>query len=279
MTAVRTAVAVGLCTLLLPGCATRDAAPDAALAAPNVVEVVATDFAYQMPDTIPAGPTRFRLVNQGPDFHHIQLVKLEEGRTMADFAALDPHGPAPSWAVLVGGPNTPLPGGGISEGILDLAPGTYVAICVIPASDGVPHIAKGMVHPLTVVPAVSAATMPEADVTMTLLDYSFELSGPLSAGHRVLRVVNAADQPHEVVIFRLEPGKSAQDIMTWFEGGMQGPPPAAPVGGTVGLAKGHVNLVPLELTAGDYGLLCFFPDVRDGRTHIAHGMISQVTVQ
>ena len=36
--------------------------------------------------------------------------------------------------------------------------------------------------------------------------------------------------------------------------------------------------VELELQAGEYALLCFIPDARDGAPHVAHGMIEQITV-
>jgi len=37
----------------------------------NVVTVTTVDYAFQAPDTIAAGRTTLRLVNNGKDFHHI----------------------------------------------------------------------------------------------------------------------------------------------------------------------------------------------------------------
>jgi hypothetical protein len=34
----------------------------------------------------------------------------------------------------------------------------------------------------------------------------------------------------------------------------------------------------VELTAGDYGLICFLPDVKDGKPHLAHGMMKTIRV-
>jgi hypothetical protein len=32
------------------------------------------------------------------------------------------------------------------------------------------------------------------------------------------------------------------------------------------------------LEAGNYGLICFFPDTRDGKPHLVHGMMTNVKV-
>ena len=46
--------------------------------------VTAADFHFRAPDTIPAGLTRIRLKNDGPEFHHVQLVRLEGGHTFTE---------------------------------------------------------------------------------------------------------------------------------------------------------------------------------------------------
>ena len=257
----------------------ESAAPPAPPAGPNVVEVTASDFAFAMPDTLPAGPTTFHLVNQGPSVHHIQVIRLEEGKTMADFEkAMGPgEHPPQSWMVFEGGPNTPVPGGS-SDGSLELAAGNYVVMCGIPGPDGIPHAAKGMVHSLTVVPSDVQRTMPEPDITLTLNDYSFTFSKPLTAGKHVIKVVNGAAQPHEVLIALLPPGKTAADLPKWVMK-QQGPPPAMPLGGTSMIHPGGSNTVTVELAPGEYGLWCFFPDAKDGKPHFMHGMMQQITVQ
>jgi len=49
-------------------------APDTSRARPNVVTIVAMDYAFKAPATVPAGLTTVRLVNQGKLLHHVQLV-------------------------------------------------------------------------------------------------------------------------------------------------------------------------------------------------------------
>ena len=200
------------------------------------------------------------------------IVRFEQGKTLADFTALPP-GPPPSWVVFMGGPNTPMPHGGHDEAILDLPPGNYAVICVIPGPDGKPHFMDGMVKALTVTASTRTRTMPAGNLTLTLTDYAFTFSSPPSAGDHTLAIVNKGKQPHEAVLFRLMPGKKGKDISDWVTAGMHGPPPGAPVTGISALAPGRENLLPLTLSPGDYALLCFMPDAKDGKYHAVHGMI------
>lgn len=259
--------------------AARQAYAKAPAAAPNLVTVTTSEFAFAAPATIPAGLTTVRMVNEGKEMHHVQLVRLDEGHTLAELLQLaaSEGEPIPAWATFVGGPNVHAPGAH-SDATMELKPGEYALVCFIPSPDGVPHIAKGMVKPLTVVPASSQARATEADVRMTLTDYAFDMEPEITAGRRGINVVNAASQPHEVVVMRLAAGKTAQDVLAWMER-MDGPPPAVPLGGTTLLSTGESNRIAADFTPGEYVLLCFVPDVKDGKPHVAHGMVRQITVR
>jgi len=247
-------------------------------AAANVVTITASDFAFEAPAMIPAGLTTINLVNRGPELHHVQLVKIAEGHTFQELMEGMKHdGPPPPWVTFVGGPNTPVPGGQ-AQATLDLAPGSYALVCFIPSNDGVLHAMKGMVKPLTVTPASSQARAAAPDARITLRDYSYEITPEIAAGRRTIRVENAAQQPHELILVRLAPGKSAADMLAWLEK-MQGPPPGAPIGGTTFLSRGASNDVTADFPAGEYALLCMVPDAGDGKPHVAHGMVRQITVR
>ena len=287
-------VGVVLCSsTLLAGC-TRSAEPEGApatpaaetaapagptAASPNVVQVTATEYTFEAPDTVPAGYTTFQLIDRGAEPHHIWLVRLEQGKTLDDLMQAmqaNPHA-IPAWATSVGGPNTPMPGGE-ANATVQLEPGSYAMVCVIPSADGVPHVAKGMVRPLTVVPATGAPTAaPAADLAITLTDYDFQLSAPITAGRHTIRVENQAAQDHEVIVMKLAPGKTLADAIAWFEK-LQGPPPGEFVGGATGLAKGRANEMTIDFQAGDYALVCMVPDAGDGKPHVMHGMAKQVHV-
>jgi hypothetical protein len=245
----------------------------------NEVTIRTRDYAfYEMPDTILAGATNIQLANDGPDLHHVWLVRLEEGKTLNDLmeAFKTSHGALPAWAVDVGGPNTPVPGATASA-TLDLEVGNYVVICVIPAKDGMPHIMKGMVRPLTVVANPNAAMLPHPDIILTLNDYSFDFDKPIKAGKHTIRLENAAQQSHEAVLVQIAPGKTVMDVLKWLEK-PEGTPPGKPIGGTTGFAQGEVNVITYDFAPGNYGLVCFVPDAKDGKPHFVHGMVKEFTV-
>ena len=248
-------------------------------AAPAIVTVTATDFRFDAPATAPAGAVTIHLINHGKELHQVQLVKLEDGKTAADFAkALQTPGPPPSWIKFVGGPNGIAPGQE-ARATSVLAPGSYMYLCFIPSQDGVMHAAKGMVRPFEVTATSGAmAEAPAADVTITLTDYAFDSSQPLTAGAHTILVKNAGPQAHEIVLLRLPPGKKAEDFGRWAETGMKGPPPAEPLGGVGFLDKGSEGSFTADLTPGDYGFICFVPDAKDGKPHLAHGMMKSITV-
>lgn len=268
-------------SLALAACTTGadSKAPDsaAAAAAPNVVTVRADDYSFQIPDTVRAGLTTIRLEAGGKELHHANVLKLDEGKTVDDLMTALRAAPAiPSWAAEVGGPNPPAPGA-VAEATMNLAPGNYVVVCFVPSPDGAPHIAKGMFKPF-VVTGSAAKVEQDADLQMTLVDYGFELSAPLTAGAHVIRVVNTAPQSHEVSLVKLAPGKKAIDVAKWIEK-PQGPPPGQPLGGVAGIKPGASATFPATLEKGEYALLCFLPDAKDGKPHLAHGMMTEVTVQ
>ena len=244
---------------------------------PAVLTITARDFRFDAPDTIAACVTTIRLVNRGPDLHHMWIVRLEDGKTEADFVrALKAGGPPPKWAVDVGGPNAPVPGAE-SNATVTFTPGNYAILCLIPGKDHVPHMMKGMVRSLTVTPPSNGAVLPKEDVVMTLDDYEFRLSRPLTAGKRTILVRNAAAQSHEVELVRIPPGKSMADLHAWLEK-EDGPPPAIPLGGVSGMAPGAVATFTADLEPGTYALVCFAPDAKDGKPHFAHGMTKEFKV-
>lgn len=249
----------------------------------NVITVTTSDFTFAAPDSIAGGLTTFALINKGTELHHMQIIRLEQGKTFADLQqAMKNPGPPPSWITEVGGPNAGVPDGRSAVRVtVALTPGNYVMLCFIPSPDGALHVMKGMVKPFTVTgaPAVTQAGEPKADVQMTLYDYNFDLDKPLTAGRHTIRVVNKASQAHEAFIAKLAPGTQATDFLEWMKAGMKGAPPVMPMGGVVGISRGQENLLTIDLTPGEYALYCFVPDAKDGKEHVQHGMFKQISVK
>jgi hypothetical protein len=158
-----------------------------------------------------------------------------------------------------------------------LEEGTYVLGCWVPSPDGVPHIMKGMVRKLTVLPAERVAPTPRPTVTMTLHDYGFALSQPLTPGRHLIEVRNLAEQSHEIELAMLGDGKSPHDLLAWTHK-PEGPAPGAAIGGVSPIARGEVAWFEVDLRPGRYALLCFLPDAKDGKPHFAHGMVQELEV-
>jgi len=278
--------AVAACRADRPSPTTDAAAPPAsAAAAPAAtatagpITVTATDFKLDMPATVPAGAVSIRLVNSGKEFHQAQILRLDQGKTVADLkAAMKHEGPLPPWLHFVGGPNGVGPGQD-ATGIASLAPGKYALVCLIPSPDGVSHLMKGMIQPFEVTAGGAEAALPVASDTVRLGDYTFESGRPITAGQHTFLVTNGAQQPHELVLLRLAPGKTVKDFAVWATtGGMKGPPPALPLGGVAVIEHGGSGVFTADLSPGDYGMICFVPDAKDGKPHLMHGMTKQITV-
>jgi uncharacterized cupredoxin-like copper-binding protein len=249
----------------------------------TTVAVVATDYAFAMPDSLIAGETSFRLINHGRELHHLYLARLADGKRAKDFvAALKSGGPPPSWAMDVGGPNGADPGTSSFAVSVPLTPGRYAALCIIPGPDGVPHAMKGMYKDVVVTPAMHAVAHHRAAstpaTTIDLTDYAFDIHGVLASGTHRVRVRNTSKQSHELEVVRLLPGKTPADLAAWAEK-MAGPPPAHFLGGVSPIGPGRTDELTLDLMPGHYVMLCFVPDAKDGKPHIAHGMVHDFIIK
>lgn len=262
------------------------------------VAVTAADFSFSLPDTIAGGLIRLQLTNSGQDSHHMQIVKLNQGVSQQQFQgtlqetlqALPQEGEAAlgrlfQIVTFTGGPSGIGPGGQ-SEAVVDLQAGDYVLLCFIAGADGIPHVAKGMVEPLTVTaPSTNRPAEPAALTTVGLNDFAFTgVPATLSAGRTTLKVTNQGQEPHEMVVLRLE-GINAQqalEILTAPRGGEApaGPSPFKDAGGFQAIMPGQSGWSTLNLQAGEYIALCFVPSPANGfAPHFALGMMTSITVQ
>jgi len=280
-----TAVAVAGCSVKeAPKPDSTAAASTAATTPPaaNVVNISATEYKFDAPDQIPAGLTTFKLTDNGKEMHHVTLIKLDSGKTYNDLMTglknMKPGTPPPGWVIPAGGPNAAAPGNSSSLTAV-LQPGNYAIMCWIPDAKGVPHVMSGMSKAMTVAENATANMMePASDITVTLKDYQFNFSTPLTAGKHTLRIETAPGQPHEFTFFQLMPGKTAADLIKYVETGMQGPPPGMPLGGVSGVAAGIPSFYEVDLKPGDYAIVCFLEDAKDGRPHFQHGMVQQIKI-
>lgn len=257
----------------------NEPAAEGSLANPAEVTVVAREYSFDAPRTVPAGFVKLRMVNRGREAHHTQLLRLAPGKTFADFQrAMQSEGPPPAWVTLVGGPGAADPGGE-ANATTYMPAGEYVMLCFVPAPDKKPHVAHGMIRPLTVTARKRVTgSAPRPDATIRLVDYGFDMKLPVRAGRRTFEVWTDAAQPHEVILVRLNPGVTAAQFLSFVEN-PSGPPPGSFLGGVSGLSSRERAYFTVNLRRGTYTLVCFVSDHKDGRPHILHGMVRDITVE
>jgi uncharacterized cupredoxin-like copper-binding protein len=175
------------------GATTTSAADDTGepAAEPFQFDVTSVDFGYELAATeVPAGTVDVVQTNEGDVEHQVTLIRLDEGQTpdqlrqvIADEGddALDP-------SVFAGGTNS-IPAGESNSAVVDLTPGEYVAYCFIPD-----HAAQGMVEPFTVTGETVEPVAQDADTTVGLENFAFDVPDDFS-GQGTVEVTYNGDQP------------------------------------------------------------------------------------
>jgi hypothetical protein len=278
---------VALAALLLVGSACRAAdamsiaGPAASVTAPaRVVEWQARDYSYEAPETLPSGWVTIRMGNHGPEPHHGQLLRLNDGVTFQAFSqALQQEGEAAvRLTTPVGGPAL-VDAHRTAEVTLDLQTGSYVIACFVPSPDGVPHLAKGMLKPIEVTAGDPSAVGPPATQgKFTMREFSFEMPDAIPAGRTTYEVTNVGVQPHELVVVKLGEGKTLDDVTAWYRT-PSGVPPYEAVGGINALAGDDTGYMTLALDPGAYAAICVVPETASRVPHLHLGMVKAFAVR
>jgi hypothetical protein len=245
------------------------------------------DYAFDSPDTIEAGLVTLNFENIGEEDHHLQIARINDGVSLEDFmTTLQTNGEAAFALVeFVGGVGVIQPGVSQSVTVNLQKPGLYIALCIIPNGEGVPHLALGMIKPIEVVAPTNVvatetpeADLPQADLEVHMLDFGYDIPTQVNAGKQTWEVFNAGVQPHEMLIAKLEDGKSISDVLTYLQNGEEGVAPYTFQGGAQAMATAYSSFVEFDLAPGNYVALCFVPDPATGKPHVALGMVRPFTV-
>jgi hypothetical protein len=113
--------------------------PSAAQVAVSAKEMA---FEFEPPD---AGPTTFTMTNDGALAHVMAVLQAAEGVTAEEaFGSEDPEAVAAFYGSYVARPG--------EQAVLtfEVEPGEYMMFCYLPTTEGVPHLALGMMQPFTV---------------------------------------------------------------------------------------------------------------------------------
>lgn len=251
------------------------------------LQVQAADYAFTAPDSIPGGLTRIQLSNTGKEDHHAQLIRLNDGVTPNQLqeAMLKSEAAAFALVTFQGGAGA-VPPGGRSSGIADLPPGQYLVLCFVPAADGVPHLAKGMIKPLTVTAKPAEQLVAPKAPTVQLGDFAFSgQAASYKAGKVTLEGLNKGKQVHELIAIKIQEGLAPDQLRQMLAGPPPagGPPPGPPpftfAGGMQAVMPEQKAYGEFDLTPGQYAFICFVPDLASGKPHVELGMFAPFTVK
>lgn len=284
------------------------------------ISIVAEDFKFsEAPAEVPAGVVRLTFDNQGEVDHEVALAEIGDTpieQFVDEFAPVITEGGAfPDYVDAVAVP-IELEAGSSGEVTFTVSEGEYALFCTLTGAvpeegasevtaaapnadeeggeeepEGPPHFEVGMIQPITVT-AGDAGQLPEADGTITAIDYTFEAD--IEAGDKVINFVN--DGPEQVHFASVSVFPEGTDVAeaeeafgTLLELDEDAPPPADAVfpedvgfSGVFSTGLGaQFELFEGEFESGrTYILVCFIQDRSGGAPHaIANQMYKAFTVE
>jgi hypothetical protein len=261
----------------LAGCSDEDSTAAASGDRP-VVTFTATDTELIVPAEVPSGFVDIDLQTEpgDVDVHHIFVARLHDGVTVDEVLnSDDENGDDDAFftkLTLKGGNGSIATGEDVTM-TLDLEPGNYFALDN-PQNENSPSAA------FTVVDSGDPGRRREAEGVITMgpgmvIDVPEDFDGT-----GTWEFVNEdSEEVHEAALVKLTPGATSDDLVEWFGGDHQTPPPIDGEFGSMGaLGPGQRAWITIEPgEPGEYVLVCFVPG-RDGIPHVMKGMVTPVTV-
>ena len=243
------------------------------------------------PETISLnGFQNLTFINRSDSELDVTVTKLHDNATLDELAAADKAlnasfsgegnageamGTYIGLADVIGGVH-PSPGT-TQSAYLRLKPGSYV---IIAATGGGGDPYKADYHEVTVTEGESAEA-PAADFTLHMMDFHFDFPETMKAGEQLWEVGNTGSQPHFALIFKLNEGKTAEDVLAWMMDNNAGEPPVSFDGGAIiqGVTAGQTFYTPVNLSPGTYAAVCPLPNLASGAPHFVDGMVDTFTVE
>ena len=240
------------------------------------VSFVASDDGVVYPAEFPAGVVSVMLENNRAEKpYNPLLAALKSDVTMEDFnAAIGSENPlaALELITLYGGSQV-MPEASQSF-IVDLPPGNYVTVEEGEMGFEVESFAVTENNEM-------GAAVPEADVTVALVDFAFGLPLEHQAGPQTWLLENVGHQWHEMGVFKVDEGMTVSALReTLMNANPEEELPYEPVFFWAPMGPGGKVWVTVDLDPGTYAVICFLPDIsaEEGTPHFAHGMEQIITV-
>lgn len=260
--------------------------------APPIVEVIAEDYEFTAPDSVPSGWTTLRLHNQGSEHHLFTFVRLPDDVTYEDFER-EVIAPFDSvWSLMLEGtieksearkivrPLLPdwysdlIQPGGVSltapgrsaETTVRLEPGVHVLECYVLTAEEEYHILEGMAHRVEVVRPSNGAEPPTPDHELKFSDLDLTGVTELSPGEHTFAFHFVKDPERlpwqHVHLARLDEDTDAEALAEWMKADPIMPSPVDFLGGPQHMPAGNTAYVTVELDAGQYAWVVGEPPER-----------------
>ena len=249
---------------------------------PAVVVFRVTDRSIEAPESIPAGLTTIRLVNDGSVRHELTLIRADDGRTADELESQTKRQNWPAtWAPPVA--SIRAEAGESNEFTVRLVPGIFAAVDWSAGSDSIPYSAFGAYTGFEVSESDSAGGAWSQDtVEIGLEDFFFTGIQDLSAGRQNFKILNRSDdQSHALTLVPLDEGQTAAELFENYRSVKFGGSSIENLERQVGIGwigAGQEIEYSIELAAGNYAVVCLIPDGFPGRPHVNLGMLGQITV-
>lgn len=257
------AVVVAVCVLFLLG--------TPASAAPRLAVAIGIGTSgITVPDGIESGLTTVTMSNSDRAPHILSIAHLKEGETPESIGAAAAENPNAVFALLdtVYSPGFQLPGGSATF-VATLQPGIWMATDVL--APGAPTF-------FTVTEGDGDGTaQPSEAASVGMMDFSFTgLPTMLNAGKNTIRLTNNGRQNHEMVVYKLNEGQTAEQFVA-AAAESEGNVPNEVAGG-MAAGPGSDLWTDYTFTPGNYIAVCNIPDPASGMPHVALGMMAAFSV-
>ena len=245
------------------------ASSPAVAASSNTFKVTATEYTYKFSGTPTPGNVEIAFNNAGVELHMTVFFQLKPGVTAKQLETAitsDDQTAFPKIAVGDGQPvnSTPavLSPKQSTTTIASFKAGHYGVVCFVPASDGKPHVMKGMSKVFDVSGSKSTLKPPtDGVVNVSISDTAITLpsSGLPKSGW--VKVTNTASTNRDFTLAKLATGvtfdQADADFNTFFQTGSfpGGTAPATIPSGLSGLAPGTSGYVLVTTSSGNWAAL------------------------
>lgn len=264
----------------LIACGASSIVPVSAAGAQRVLTVVARDTGLEASPTVPAGITTVRLLLKGTARRDLVVHRIPAGtlpEALARGAAGRPERWFEQWSF--GGPAVPRDSAPDASATMDLRPGRYALVSYEVDAAGRPRGDHYIWRDVTVIATgvLIPARFAVPDATIKIRDARMDVTGSLRPGQRTLQFENGGARPHDVVIVRLAPGKTIDDVRRWDRDHTDAPP-FSYVGGLTPMSAGVTTQTRLVVQRGTYIVFCPTRHAGERERDYRRGVIASLKV-